>query len=147
MRRQFLALLLFWLAITPPGASVWAKDGESGGDSNSGSGSSNSGSGSGSGSSDDNGSNSGSGSHNSGKYRDQYQAREEVKSGNAMPLEAALKKLRARFPGRVISVNLGEQGARLCYWFKVKSEDGNVRKVVMDAKTGAIRGLFGFGGS
>ena len=145
MRRLFLVLCLSWLAISPPGASAWAKDGDSSG-SNSGSGSSNSGSGSDS-SDDSGGGNSGSGSHNSGKYRDQYQAREEVKSGNAMPLEAALKKLRARYPGKVISVNLGEQGARLCYWFKVKSEDGNVRKVVMDAKTGAIRGLFGFGGS
>ena len=145
MRRLFLVLCLSWLAISPPGASAWAKDGDSSG-SNSGSGSSNSGSGSDS-SDDSGGGNSGSGSHNSGKYRDQYQAREEVKSGNALPLEEALKKLRARYPGKVISVNLGEQGARLCYWFKVKSEDGNVRKVVMDAKTGAIRGLFGFGGS
>ena len=44
-------------------------------------------------------------------------------------------------------MNLGESGKRLVYWFKVKSSDGNVRKVVMDAKTGKIRGLFGFGGS
>ena len=132
--------------------SAWAKDG---GSDNSGSGSDNSGSGSdNSGSGDDDsqeddsgGGNSGPGSQNSGKYRDQYGAREAVKSGNAMPLEEALKKLRARYPGKVISVNLGEQGSRLLYWFKVKSADGNVRRVVMDAKTGAIRGLFGFGGS
>jgi uncharacterized membrane protein YkoI len=146
-RRVFLLLFLSWLAILPPVTSAWAKDG---GSDNSGSGSDNSGSdssGSDDDENDDSGGNSGSGSQNSGKYRDQYEAQEAVKSGNAMSLEEALKKLRARYPGKVISVNLGEQGSRLLYWFKVKSADGNVRKVVMDAKTGAIRGLFGFGGS
>jgi hypothetical protein len=147
-RRVFLVLLLSWLAFLPPVASAWAKDG---GSDNSGSGSDNSGSGSDSSGSDDGddsggGNNSGPGSQNSGKYRDQYQARDAVKSGNALPLEEALKKLRARYPGKVISVNLGELGPRLCYWFKVKSDDGNVRKIVMDAKTGKIRGLLGFGG-
>lgn len=153
-RRVFLLLFLSWLAMSPLGASAWAKDGESGGGSNSGSGSSNSGSGSdNSGGGDDEdgddsggGANSGSGSHGSGKYLDQYGAREAVKSGNAMPLEEALKKLRARYPGKVIAVSMGKAESRLCYWFKVKSGDGNVRKVVMDAKTGKIRGIFGFGG-
>jgi Peptidase propeptide and YPEB domain len=143
----FLLLFLSWLAILPPVTSAWAKDG---GSDNSGSGSDNSGSGSdnsGSGDDDSGGGNSGSGSGHSGKYLDQYEAREAVRSGNAMPLEEALKKLRARYPGKVIAVSMGEAESRLCYWFKVKSGDGNVRKVVMDAKTGAIRGLFGFGGS
>jgi hypothetical protein len=149
-RRVFLLMFISWLAILPPGASAWAKDGDSGGGSNSGSGSSNSGSGSGDGGDDDEddsgGGNSGSGSHNSGKYLDQYGAREAVRSGNAMPLEEALKKLRARYPGKVIAVSMGNAESRLCYWFKVKSGDGNVRKVVMDAKTGKIRGILGFGG-
>jgi uncharacterized iron-regulated membrane protein len=152
-RRQFLFLLLTTLAAMPLGDRAFAKDGE-GGSSGSGSGGSGSGS-SGSGSDDSGGGgdddssvgNSGSGSQNSGKYRDQYSAQDAVKSGNAIPLEQALQKLRTRYPGKVISVNLGELGTRLCYWFKVKSEDGNVRKVVMDAKTGKIRGLLGFGGS
>ena len=134
-----------------PAGSAWAKDGgsDSSGSDSSGSddsGSDNSGSDSSGPDDGGGGDNSGSGSQNSGKYRDQYQAREAVKSGNALPLEEALKKLRARYPGKVISVNLGELGPRLCYWFKVKSDDGNVRKIVMDAKTGKIRGLLGFGG-
>ena len=141
-----IALML--TAAVLPRDAAWAKDG---GSDNSGSGSSNSGSGStnsGSDSSgDDSSDNSGSGSHNSGKYKDQYDARKAVSSGYAMSLEAALGKLRAKYPGKVISVNLGEAGSRLVYWFKVKSSDGNVRKVVMDAKTGEIRGLFGFRGS
>jgi Peptidase propeptide and YPEB domain len=156
-RRVFALLFISWLAILPLGASAWAKDGDSGGGSNSGSGSSNSGSGSDSsgGGDDDNsdddddsgGGNSGSGSRNSGKYKDQYDARKAVNAGDAISLEEALRKLRLRYPGKVISVNLGDSGNRLMYWFKVKSSDGHVRKVVMDAKTGAIRGLFGFGGS
>lgn len=151
LRRELLFALL--LAGTfPLAGGAWAKDGES---DNSGSGSDNSGSGSdssgsgddGGGDDDSGGGNSGPGSQHSGKYLDQYGAREAVKSGNAMPLEQALKKLRARYPGKVIAVSMGHAESRLCYWFKVKSGDGNVRKVVMDAKTGKIRGLFGFGGS
>jgi uncharacterized membrane protein YkoI len=157
-RRQFLFLLLTSLAAMPLGDCAFAKDGESGSDGggsgSSGSGSDDSGGGDDGDSGDDNSGggnsnsgNSGSGSQNSGKYKDQYGAQDAVKSGKAIPLEDALKKLRANYPGRVISVNLGDSGSRLCYWFKVKSDDGNVRKVVMDAKTGKIRGLFGFGGS
>jgi Peptidase propeptide and YPEB domain len=154
-RRQFLFLLLTSLAAMPLGDRAFAKDGESG-SGGGGSGSSDGGSGdSGGGDSGDdnsgggnsNNDNSGSGSKNSGKYKDQYGAQDAVKSGDAIPLKQALQKLGTRYPGKVISVNLGEWDSRLCYWFKVKSDDGNVRKVVMDAKTGRIRSLFGFGGS
>lgn len=145
---MLFALLL--AGVTPLADGAWA---EEGGSDNSGSGSGSSGSGS-SGSGSDGieedgggGGNSGPGSQHSGRYLDQYDAREAVKSGNAMPLEQALKKLRARYPGKVIAVSLGVAESRLCYWFKVKSGDGGVRKVVMDAKTGKIRGPFGFGGS
>jgi Peptidase propeptide and YPEB domain len=148
-RREFIFTLLLTCCLAPAG-NTWAKDGgsDSSGSDNSGSGSDSDGDDGGDGESDNDGdgNNSGPGSQNSGNYRDQYQARDAVKSGNAMPLEQALKKLSARYPGKVISVNLGELGPRLCYWFKVKSDDGNVRKIVMDAKTGKIRGLLGFGG-
>jgi Peptidase propeptide and YPEB domain len=155
-RRELLIVLLLAGGLLPV-PSAWASDDNGGSDnSGSGSGSGNSGSGSDtsgsydSGDDDDgnvDGGNSGSGSQNSGKYKDQYDAREAVSSGKAIALEQALKKLRARYPGKVISVNLGESGGRLLYWFKVKSSDGSVRKVVMDAKTGRLRGLFGFEGS
>lgn len=161
-RQVLLFLFLVWLAMHQLADPAWAKDGDSGG-SNSGSGSSNSGSGSGSSNSgsdssggdddsdddsdDDDTENSGSGSQNSVKNGDQYEARKAVSSGEAISLQAALRKLRVRYPGKVISVNLGASDSRLVYWFKVKSSDGNVRRVVMDAKTGRIRGLFGFGGS
>ena len=149
-RELLIAMLLAGIAL--PDAHAWAKDGDSGsGSSGSGSGSSGSGSDSDDDDDDDDdddsGSNSGSGSQNSGKYKDQYGAREAVSAGNAISLEDALKRLRKRYPGKVISVNLGESGGRLLYWFKVKSDSGTVRKVVMDAKTGKIRGLLGFGGS
>ena len=154
-RRKFIILLLAALSLPPAVENACAKDGGDGGSDNSGSGSSGSGSsgsdnsGSGSdssGSGEDDSGNSGSGLRQSGEYLDQYEAREAVKSGNAMPLEEALKRLRVRYPGKVIAVSMGEAEARLCYWFKVKSGDGNVRKVVMDAKSGKIRGLFGFVG-
>jgi hypothetical protein len=142
-RRRFILLLLTSIVLMPHREPAFAKDGESGtgGGGDDGSDGGNSGAGN---SSNDN---SGSGSRDSGKYKDQYGAQDAVSSGNAISLEDALKRLRARVPGKVISVNLGESGGRLLYWFKVKTSDGAVRKVIMDAKTGRIRGLFGFAGT
>lgn len=107
--------------------------GDNSGDANGGS--DNSGSGSG---------NSGSGSGTLGTRSDQDNAREAVTSGKAMPLYDALRRLGTRYPGRVINIDLQSEGRRLVYRFKVKGEDGNVRKVLMDAKTGKFRGIFGF---
>ncbi len=120
-------------------------DDDSGG-SNSGSGSGNSGSGSegGDDDDDDSGGNSGSGSSGSGKKSEQDRARNAVAAGRAMPLEEALKRLRERYSGRVIDVDLRSEGKRLVYRFKVKSGGGVVRKVTMDAATGQIRGFFGY---
>ena len=154
LTRRELLIFLILAGQVLPGPSAWASDDDSGSDSDSGS--DNSGILGSSDSSDDDdddddessgGGNSGSGSQNSGKYKDQYGAQKAVSDGKAISLETALKKLRVRYPGKVISVNLGEAGGRLLYWFKVKTSDGTVRKVVMDAKTGKIRGLFGFAGS
>jgi hypothetical protein len=149
-RRAFLFLMLVWLCILPPDASAWAKDGDSSGGSNSGSGSDNSGSGSddsGGGDDDSNDDdNSGSGSDNSGpgKKSEQDRALSAVSSGRAMPLEAALKRLRTKYDGRLIDVALRKESGRLVYRFKVKSDSGFVRKVVMDAATGEFSGFFGF---
>jgi hypothetical protein len=153
-RRALLLLLLSWLAIFPPAASAWAQNGGSGG-SNSGSGSSNSGSGSDSsgdggddgsdgGDSGDDGGDSGSGSGNSGKKSEQDRALNAVSDGRAMPLGEALKRLNSKYSGRVIDVALRKEGRRLVYRFKVKSDTGFVRKVVMDAATGEFRGFLGF---
>jgi uncharacterized membrane protein YkoI len=67
-----------------------------------------------------------------------------VSSGKAMPLEEALKRLRNKYPGRVIDVSLRNEAKRLVYRFKVKSDAGIVRRVTMDAATGQFRGFLGF---
>lgn len=143
-RRAFLSLMLTWLGLLSLAAPAWAKDGDSSSDSSgsdsSGSGSDNSGSGSG-GDDDDN---SGSGSGNSGKNSEHDRAMKAVSSGRAMSLEDAMKRLGGKYSGRVIDVSLGKEGKRLVYRFKVKSDQGVVRKVIMDAATGDIRGIFGF---
>jgi Peptidase propeptide and YPEB domain len=171
-RRQFILLLLAASGAFPAFADAWAKDGDSGGSGSSGSGSSGSGSSgsgssgsgssgsgsSGSGGSDDDGGdddggddgdgNSGSGSGSSGsgsgKRSEQDRVRNAVANGKALSLEEALKRLRIKFSGRVIDVALRKEGSRLVYSFKVKTDAGYVRKVVMDAATGQVRGLFGF---
>jgi Peptidase propeptide and YPEB domain len=159
-RRQFILLLLAASGAFTAFADAWAKDGDSGGGGSGGSGSSGSGSSgsgssgsgsSGSGSDDDDGGdddggddgdgNSGSGS---GKRSEQDRVRNAVANGKALSLEEALKRLRVKFSGRVIDVALRKEGSRLVYSFKVKTDAGYVRKVVMDAATGQVRGLFGF---
>ena len=138
-RRQLLFCLMLSVSLSGPLASAWAKDGgDSGGDSGSGDGS-------------DDADNSGSGNSGSGNDAknqngelDQNGALAAVASGEAMALELALKKLGQRIPGRVIDVKLRIESSRLVYRFKVKTADGLVRKVVMDAKSGKFRTIFGY---
>jgi uncharacterized membrane protein YkoI len=141
-RRAFILLVLVWLGFLPPVASAWAKDGESSSGSNSGSGSSNSGSDDGGG--DDDGDDGDEDNSGSGKKSEQDRALSAVSAGRAMSLEQAMKRLRVQYAGRVIDVALRNDGKRLVYRFKLKSNDGVVRKVTMDAATGDIRGFLGF---
>ena len=151
-RRDFLLLMLTALASAAPGASAWAKGGGSG----SGSGSGSSGSGGGSGSGDDGDGDDGDGGDddgdnddddgNSGKGRrkDQDDILDAVKKGKVISLEKAMKSLQSRYSGRVIDAKLRGNGEDLVYSFKLKSTDGKVRRVEMDARTGKLLNFLGF---
>ncbi len=149
-RRDFLLLLLTALASAAPGASAWAKGGGSG--SGSGSGSSGSGSGSNSGSGDDGGDggdddgDNDDDDDNSGKGRrkDQDDILDAVRKGKVISLEKAMKSLQSRYSGRVIDAKLRGNGGDLVYSFKLKSVDGKVRRVEMDARTGKLLNFLGF---
>jgi hypothetical protein len=149
-RRLFIIFLLSAIGMFPMAGAARADNGESGGSGSSGSGESGSDSSSGEdgggedSSGGDDGDNSGKGSANSGRISEQDRAKADVEEGKALPLEAVLKALGKRYPGRVIDVRLRNEALRLVYRIKVKSDDGSVRSVVMDAKTGKIRTIFGF---
>lgn len=72
---------------------------------------------------------------------DQSDAVQAVRSGKAMPLKAALKRVESRYRGTVIDVTLRSTGRRLEYRFKIRTERGTVRTIRMDAGNGRFLGL------
>jgi uncharacterized membrane protein YkoI len=75
---------------------------------------------------------------------DQNKAQDAVKSGVVMPLSKAFDLLSARYPGRVIEVQLVAKNNGFDYKFKVIDDAGNVTATSMDAATGHFRNRFGF---
>jgi hypothetical protein len=146
-RRDFLLMVLSAFALAGLSEPVCAKDGDSGS------------SGSGSDSDSDSGSNSGSGSENSGsshdsdddnddaendnsgsgKNKDQDDVRDAVKKGDIISLEKAMKSLREHQRGRIIDASLRTKGRDIVYSFKVKTDDGKIRRIEMNARTGKLR--------
>jgi uncharacterized membrane protein YkoI len=144
-RRQLLALLLSVGAMACAANPVMAKDGESG----EGDGEDSSGSGSDDDSdsdSDDDNDDDDSGGGNSGKGNGRIDAekiRDAIVSGKAISLSKAMASLRKSNSDRVIDVRLVSDGSKFDYRFKVISENGKVRTIKMDAKTGRIRNFLG----
>jgi hypothetical protein len=146
-------MFLSALALAGLSAPSSAKDGDSSGSGSDGGDSSGSGSGGGGSSGSGSGSNSGSGSsgdddsdddagednsgHGGGK--DQDRVRDAVARGDIISLEKALKSLREHQQGRIIDASLRGRGRNIVYSFKVKSDDGTIRRIEMNARTGKVR--------
>jgi uncharacterized membrane protein YkoI len=162
-RRLFLTGIAIAIAIGPA-QIAWAKDGSdddggsddsdsehSGSDDHSGDGDSengDSGSGDSDGGSDSSGHDNNGSSHNgSGEDHsriDQDEALRAVKGGEIMSLKEALGKVGDKYKGKVIEIDIERTVKRDVYSMKVRMEDGTIRKVRMDARTGKFAGLFGF---
>lgn len=69
---------------------------------------------------------------------DHDDAREAVARGEALPLSEILRIVRRVEPGEVIEVELERNDGRLEYEIEVLTPRGRVRKVTLDARTGAI---------
>lgn len=69
---------------------------------------------------------------------DHDEAREAVTRGEALPLSEILRIVRRVEPGEVIEVELERDDGRLEYEIEVLTPGGRVRKVSLDARTGAI---------
>ncbi|MEB2845649.1 peptidase [Rhizobiales bacterium RZME27] len=73
-----------------------------------------------------------------GVARDLDKLRDAVKRGDVLPLSVLQEKLRARYPGDIIRVELDDDEDRFTYEFKVLQANGRLYEIEMDAKDGAI---------
>ena len=71
---------------------------------------------------------------------DQDNARKAVKAGNILSLEQILPRVRARFPGQHLDSRLVQAGGHAVYKVKLRMNDGQVKIVTVDARTGRILG-------
>jgi uncharacterized membrane protein YkoI len=68
--------------------------------------------------------------------RDQQRA--AIAERRAVPLAAVRKSVRARVPGEMVRARLCQEPERLIYQLTVLPRDGKVRRVIVDAKSGAV---------
>ncbi len=69
---------------------------------------------------------------------DYIEARRLFESGEILPLEAILEKVRQVFPGRVLEVELENEDRKVVYEMEILGDDGVIREVYVDAKSGEI---------
>ena len=66
------------------------------------------------------------------------QQRSAIAERRAVPLATARRAARGRIPGELVRAQLCQESARLIYLLTVLPRDGKVRRVVIDAKNGAV---------
>ena len=78
---------------------------------------------------------------------DYLRASEAVRAGEILPMEQVLARLAQQYPGNVLEVELEDEdddddddfgGARWIYEVKLLQPDGQLRKLLIDAKTGEV---------
>jgi uncharacterized membrane protein YkoI len=79
--------------------------------------------------------------HKHGEEDEEYdhdRALEAVRRGEVIPLEKVLASLRVTENGTVVSTKLEHEGDKWIYEFKMIGQDGRLRKICVDAHTGAV---------
>jgi len=69
---------------------------------------------------------------------DHDDARLLLKSGEILSLEVILQKLRPRYPGKVLEVELERKAGKIIYEVELLGEDGVVRELYIDARSGDV---------
>ncbi len=69
---------------------------------------------------------------------DHERAREAVRSGEAMPLDALLVRVGAAYPGRVLELELEREHGRWVYEIRVLQADGRLLRLDVDAATAEV---------
>ena len=66
------------------------------------------------------------------------QQRTAITERRALPLATVRHTIRARVPGELVRAQLCQEPQRLIYLLTVLPRDGKVRRVIIDAKNGAV---------
>jgi len=69
---------------------------------------------------------------------DHDEARRLQQSGDILSLELILEKLRPKYSGKVLEVELETKSRQIVYEIEMLGDDGIVRKLVVDARTGEL---------
>jgi uncharacterized membrane protein YkoI len=69
---------------------------------------------------------------------DQEKATRLRESGDILPLEKIVEKAQSEFPGRILEVELEEEGSALHYDIDLLDEAGVVHDLTYDARTGRL---------
>jgi len=76
-----------------------------------------------------------------GRGGDHDEAREAFEGGAALPLSRIMSLALTAVPGEVLEVELEREHGRLVYEIEILARSGRVRKVILDARTGAVLGV------
>ena len=66
------------------------------------------------------------------------QQRVAISERRAVPLATVRRTVRSRLPGELVSARLCQEPSRLIYLLTVLPRDGKVRRVTIDARSGAV---------
>ena len=75
---------------------------------------------------------------------DQDEALAAVENGTIMPWKEALKQLSHNVSGKVIGVRMSQTSEGSVYQVKVRTPEGEIKRVLVDAKTGQILQILGY---
>jgi uncharacterized membrane protein YkoI len=73
-----------------------------------------------------------------GRDGDHDRARAAVQAGEVLPLPAVLERLKRSHPGQVLELELEREGGQWVYEVKLLAPDGQLLKLLLDARTGAV---------
>lgn len=76
-----------------------------------------------------------------GRGGDHDEAREAYEHGQTLSLSRILRLALRAVPGEVLEVELDRRHGRLVYEIEILARTGRVRKVILDARTGAVLGV------
>ncbi len=69
---------------------------------------------------------------------DYIEARQLLDSGKILPLEEILEKVRQKFPGKVLEVELEKEDQQIVYEIEILGSNGIVNEIYVDARTGEL---------
>ncbi len=73
-----------------------------------------------------------------GEKHDHIEARHLLESGEILPLEVILNKIRDEFPGKIIEIELEKINQRIVYEIEILGNDGVIKGLFIDPKTGEV---------